>query len=245
MHIPASLQKIESIHNIKICFAVEAGSRAFGYASEDSDHDVRFIYIHRPEWYLSIDQGKDVIEEPISENLDISGWEMTKALRLFRKSNPSLLEWLQAETVYEDCFSFADSLRVLNHTYFQPKPALFHYLNIASANVKKISGGSITIKPLLNLIRSILSAGWIRNHGTFPPNVIDSSILAPYIKLKKSGHTDPVLLSKEIQSFIQREMEELRDYAESLRQIHTDPTAELNLLFQNTLKKAWPENRFR
>ncbi|WP_338778358.1 nucleotidyltransferase domain-containing protein [Metabacillus sp. FJAT-52054] len=240
MPIPTThLQKIQSTHQVKICFAVEAGSRAFGYASAKSDYDVRFIYIHRPEWYLSIDKERDVIEVPVSDNLDISGWEMTKALRLFRKSNPSLLEWLYADTYYEDRFSVADELRSLNRTYFQPKPALFHYLNIAAANERKISGGAIPMKPLMNLIRSILSAGWIRDHGTFPPNIMESSVWAPIINMKKSGYTDPIYLNKEMQAFIHRELEELRAYAVSLRQNPADPTAELNLLFQNTIKIAW------
>ena len=88
--IQKKLLEIEEKFNVKILYAVESGSRAWGFPSKDSDYDVRFIYIHPPEWYLSIDQQgigekRDVIEEPINDLLDISGWEITKTLRLFRK----------------------------------------------------------------------------------------------------------------------------------------------------------------
>lgn len=88
--IQKRLLEIEEKYKVKILYAVESGSRAWGFPSKDSDYDVRFIYIHQPEWYLAIDpQGigskRDVIEEPINDLLDISGWEITKALRLFRK----------------------------------------------------------------------------------------------------------------------------------------------------------------
>ncbi|MBS4161445.1 nucleotidyltransferase domain-containing protein, partial [Klebsiella pneumoniae] len=98
--INEELANIENMNHVKILFAVESGSRAWGFPSQDSDYDVRFIYVHQKDWYLSIDEKRDVIERPIHESLDISGWELTKALRLFRKSNPPLLEWLSSEMVY-------------------------------------------------------------------------------------------------------------------------------------------------
>src|ERR1041384_2453109 len=92
--IHAHLDKIESDHNVRVLWAVESGSRAWGFASPDSDYDVRFLYVHRLEWYLSIHEGRDVIELPLQGNLDISGWDLRKALRLFSKSNPVLMEWI-------------------------------------------------------------------------------------------------------------------------------------------------------
>ena len=86
------LTQIEQDKQVKILYACESGSRAWGFASPDSDFDVRFIYIHQPDYYLSIDNGSDVIELPVNEVLDISGWDIRKALKLFRKSNPPLME---------------------------------------------------------------------------------------------------------------------------------------------------------
>lgn len=91
--INAELSQIEREKDVKVIYACESGRRAWGFPSEDSDFDVRFIYVHRPDWYLSISKRRDVIEKPISGNLDISGWDLQKALRLFRISNPPLMEW--------------------------------------------------------------------------------------------------------------------------------------------------------
>ena len=94
--IELELERIEKENDVKILFAVESGSRAWGFPSKDSDYDVRFVYIHPVEWYLSIHDKRDVIEYPISDDLDISGWDIKKALQLFAKSNPALLEWIRS-----------------------------------------------------------------------------------------------------------------------------------------------------
>lgn len=73
---------------MRILYACESGSRAWGFPSKDSDYDVRFIYVRPVDWYLSIFDKRDVIEYPISDMLDINGWDLKKALNLFRKSNP-------------------------------------------------------------------------------------------------------------------------------------------------------------
>src|SRR6188768_2678862 len=98
--IVAKLKEVERQYQVKILYACESGSRAWGFASPDSDFDARFIYVHKKEHYLSIEEQRDVIELPIDEVLDINGWELKKALRLFKKSNGPLYEWLQSPIVY-------------------------------------------------------------------------------------------------------------------------------------------------
>src|SRR5687767_6265789 len=90
------LNDIETTKGIEILYACESGSRAWGFASLDSDYDVRFLYRHPVEWYLSVDDHADTIEVPVTDDLDINGWELRKALKLRRKSNPPLFEWLQS-----------------------------------------------------------------------------------------------------------------------------------------------------
>ena len=90
-----ALARVEAEKKVRVLFAVESGSRAWGFASRDSDYDVRFLYAHQREWYLSVEDRRDVIERPLDDDLDVSGWELRKALRLLRKSNPPLLEWLK------------------------------------------------------------------------------------------------------------------------------------------------------
>ena len=88
------LDRIERRHNVRILLTVESGSRAWGFASPDSDYDVRFVYAHERDWYLSVFEKRDVIEEMLEDRLDINGWDLRKALRLLYRSNPPLLEWL-------------------------------------------------------------------------------------------------------------------------------------------------------
>ena len=105
--IQEQLRRIEEAENIKILLAVESGSRAWGFASPDSDYDVRFIYIRRLEDYLRLDAIRDVIELPIDDVLDINGWDLQKTLRLLYKSNPTLFEWFSSPIVYQKT-EFAD-----------------------------------------------------------------------------------------------------------------------------------------
>lgn len=98
------IKAAEQEHNVKVLYAVESGSRAWGFASPNSDYDVRFIYAHPKDYYLTIDieDKRDVIEYPIVDEIDINGWDIRKALKLFWKSNPAFIEWLQSPIVYLD-----------------------------------------------------------------------------------------------------------------------------------------------
>ena len=98
--IQDNLNQIEEQYDVKILLAVESGSRAWGFASADSDYDVRFIYVHRPEQYLRIDLMKDVIEWQLDEVLDINGWDLRKALLAFAKGNPNVMEWANSPIIY-------------------------------------------------------------------------------------------------------------------------------------------------
>ena len=108
------LRRIEQAYDVRVLYACESGSRAWGFASQDSDYDVRFIYVHSRDWYLSIEDRRDVIEEPISDSLDISGWELRKTLRLLRKSNPPLLQRVagaEAQLVLDSLIPYARTLQ--------------------------------------------------------------------------------------------------------------------------------------
>ena len=169
-NICRELKRIEQEHNVRVLYAVESGSRAWGFASRDSDFDVRFIYIHPLNWYLAIDQQRDVIEEPISGQLDISGWDLRKALGLLRKSNPPLLEWLGSPIVYADNHGLADRLRDLQRKYFSPISCLHHYLHMAQGNYREyLHGETVRIKKYFYVLRPILACAWIEKHRTMPP----------------------------------------------------------------------------
>ena len=142
--IQTQLRRIEEEENIKILLAVESGSRAWGFASPDSDYDVRFIYIRRLEDYLRLDAIRDVIELPIDDVLDINGWDLQKTLRLLYKSNPTLFEWFSSSIVYQKT-EFADEFRDLMMHYFSSKKTLYHYISMAEGNYREYLKGEIVL----------------------------------------------------------------------------------------------------
>jgi predicted nucleotidyltransferase len=177
-NIPASihgaivdaLTQAEQRYDVRVLLAVESGSRAWGFASPDSDWDVRFIYVHRPEWYLSIDEKRDVIEEMLPLDIDLAGWDLRKALRLFRKSNPPLLEWLRSPLNYREQYSAADGLRTLSEGFFSPVSVMHHYLSMGRRNhAHYLQNEEVRLKKYLYVLRPLLACDWIAATGTMAP----------------------------------------------------------------------------
>lgn len=168
--IMASMVAIEARHNVTILFACESGSRGWGFASPDSDYDVRFIYVNRLPWYLTVSQGRDVIEEPISGDLDINGWDLRKALQLLRKSNPTLLEWLRSPIVYREDAQVAARLKALAEDGFSAVSGYNHYVSMAKRNLREhLYADEVRYKKYLYVLRPLLAARWIREGRGVPP----------------------------------------------------------------------------
>lgn len=166
------LSAIENEENVTIFFACESGSRAWGFPSEDSDYDVRFLYLRPLDWYLSIDleAKRDVIERPISDDLDISGWDLRKALKLFRKSNPPLLEWLSSPIIYQEKFAITTQLRNLVPEFYSRKACLHHYLHMAQGNFREyLKGDIVWVKKYFYVLRPILAIRWIETQSDAVP----------------------------------------------------------------------------
>ena len=167
--ILAKLDEIESRENVKILLAVESGSRAWGFASPDSDYDVRFIYVRPKEDYLRLEKTRDVIELPIAGELDINGWDLDKTLRLLRASNPTLFEWFSSPIVYRET-AFAQEFRSIMQRYFSSKRGLSHYLSMASSNYREyLKGDTVKAKKYFYVLRPVLACRWILDKGTPPP----------------------------------------------------------------------------
>ncbi len=167
--IRRKLQEIEKIENVRILLAVESGSRAWGFASPDSDYDVRFIYVRRQEDYLRLDSVRDVIELAIDEELDINGWDLQKTLRLLHKSNPTLFEWFSSPIVYMET-EFAEKFRKIMNHYFSQKSSLYHYINMAEGNYREyLKRDMVRAKKYFYVLRPVLACQWILEKGTSPP----------------------------------------------------------------------------
>lgn len=167
--IKEKIKEIEERENVKVILAVESGSRAWGFDSQDSDYDVRFIYIRERDEYLKLEGIRDVIEWQLDDTLDINGWDIQKALKLLYKSNPILFEWCSSPIIYHET-SEADKLRELLPTYFSNKKLLYHYWNMAKTNYHKyLKGEKVKAKKYFYVLRPILAANWVLKYNSTPP----------------------------------------------------------------------------
>ncbi|USG64389.1 nucleotidyltransferase domain-containing protein [Brevibacillus ruminantium] len=251
--IQKELMRMEREQNIKVLLAVESGSRAWGFPSQDSDYDVRFVYICHPEWYLSIDDKRDVIEVPINDLLDMSGWDIRKTLKLFRKSNPPLLEWLISDTVYYSAYGFKDDMVKLRDRVFSPKASLHHYLSMAKGNFRDyLQGEEVRIKKYFYVLRPLLACMWIKKYNTSPPllfqDLIFDLIVEPDLKreieelLTRKMSGEELKMEKRndiLHRFIEEQFDDITQYARSCTSLRTDPTAELDELYRKYLKIVW------
>ncbi|HIC80049.1 MAG TPA: nucleotidyltransferase domain-containing protein [Kiloniellaceae bacterium] len=164
--IAERLDAIERDHDVRLLFAIESGSRAWGFPSPDSDYDVRFVYVHRPEWYLSIEQRRDVIELPIEGDLDINGWDLRKALALLLKPNPVLLEWLRSPIVYRaDGEAMVKLVDLAEKTAYR-RPSAYHYLHLCRGQYRRFVEGKerVKLKTYFYALRPALALMWLRRH---------------------------------------------------------------------------------
>ncbi len=168
--IKTKLAELEKEHGIRILFACESGSRAWGFPSPDSDYDARFIYAHREDWYLSINEKADVIELPINGELDINGWDLRKALRLMAKHNAVVFEWMQSPVIYGIDNVFIAGLRKVAPSCFSPIAAMHHYLSMSKRYYAECQEGeTVKLKKYLYCLRTSLASEWIAALRSIPP----------------------------------------------------------------------------
>ena len=246
--IISKLHELEKTENIRVLWAVESGSRAWGFASPDSDYDVRFIYVRRENDYLKLGKRRDVIELPINDMLDINGWDLDKALKLLYRSNPTLFEWLSSPIIYIDG-GLRDMIAPVQEKYFSSKKALYHYLSMASGNYREyLKSDMVRAKKYFYVLRPILACKWILEKHSNPPMLFTElveSVLDPALKGEIDKLLDIKMNSPEIK-LIPR-VDVINAYLEdsitvihqSLTRLPEEPThnwEELNAIFLGCLK---------
>ena len=167
--ISRKLAEIERQECVRILYAVESGSRAWGFASPDSDYDVRFIYVRPLEDYLRIDDLRDVIEWQMDDVFDINGWDLKKTLRQFAKGNATLFEWSNSPVVYKTTDMWNEIYRVAKE-FFSEKSAIGHYYGTANKTyMEYLTDEFVSYKKYFYALRPLLAANYIENHHTIPP----------------------------------------------------------------------------
>lgn len=222
------LAEIEKSNNIKIVFACESGSRAWGFPSPDSDFDVRFIYVRPINFYLSVAENTDHLSFAINDELDISGWDVRKVLQLIRKSNTTPFEWLQSPIVYLEDASFKNDLWKLCPNYFSQRANIHHYLGITKGAYDTIQNeDEIKIKKLFYVLRPLLSAKWNLEKNSIAPmsieplmSLLPSNLLEitnELIKIKSTAEEGYIInINKELKAYIESEFKTINEQSKEL-----------------------------
>lgn len=170
------LKEIEAKRNIEILLAVESGSRAWGFASPDSDYDIRFIYRHEKNWYLSPWDKDETIEFMTEDDLDGPGWDLRKTFHLLLKSNAALLSWFYSPIVYVKNEKFYELFKPLADECFSPIAVSYHYLSMSKKYLETCRTDEVKLKSYFYCLRTALTGKWILEKGTVPP-VLFSELL--------------------------------------------------------------------
>ena len=162
--IQRRLSLVETQYDVQVIYAIESGSRAWGFESQNSEYDVRFIYAHPKNWYLGIDfeNKRDVIDDNDVGVIALNGWDARKALKLFYQSNPSIVEWLSSPIVYRNDWIFAPELKECIDLYYSVEKGIFHYRSMAIKHSRgHLEKDLVILKKYFNALRAILSAQWL------------------------------------------------------------------------------------
>lgn len=244
------LKRIEIQHGVRILHAVESGSRAWGFASPDSDYDVRFIYVRPMADYLRLDVPRDVIEWKLDEVLDINGWDLSKALRQIGQSNANLFEWNNSPIVYDTTPEW-QRIRSISNAYFSEKAAVNHYYGIAASTwAKHLSGDTVRFKKYFYALRPLLAARYIETCHKEPP-VLFADLLKMKIEPSLRFAINALLEAKkntaesefcphipEIQAFIRSEIPRQKAIASALPDDRKHDWTALNRVFLDILTQG-------
>ncbi|MBC3872645.1 nucleotidyltransferase domain-containing protein [Undibacterium flavidum] len=253
--IQERLRSIEQKHNVNILLAIESGSRAWGFASPDSDWDVRFIYVHREPWYFKVHAGRDVIETGIEQHplgeLDINGWELRKSLQLLHKSNPALMEWLQSPLLYRRNDLVMSQYENLAKIFFKPQASFQHYVSMAITNAREfLQKDQVRLKKYLYVLRPIFACLWIEQFGDMPPiefhrllerllpdGSLRAEIDALLIKKMAGGEMEVADQIPAISAFIHTELARLKQIQFQVAALDAEAYEACDLFLMETIKK--------
>lgn len=252
--IREKIREIEESEQVKILHAVESGSRAWGFASPDSDYDVRFIYVRSQEFYLRLEKTRDVIEWQLDDTLDINGWDIRKVLSLLYKSNPTIFEWCSSPIIYQTDPAFQE-VRETVMSYFCCKSGIYHYLSTARNNYKEhLRGEQVKLKKYFYALRPILACQWILHQQT-PPPMLFSVLMDAELPGELRADVETLLdlkssmsemgESKRINAINRFIEDSIEGIGRQVAKLKDEPHEwqELNRLFQNCIAAAAPSFR--
>ncbi|MCH1951869.1 nucleotidyltransferase domain-containing protein [Enterocloster sp. OA13] len=246
--IQMKLKEIEKQEHVTILHAVESGSRAWGFASPDSDYDVRFIYVRAREDYLRLDEPRDVIEWQMDEVLDINGWDLKKTLKHFHRGNATLFEWGNSPVVYKTT-DIWNRIHDAAAPCFSVKAAVHHYCGTAGNTCDQfLQENQVRYKKYFYALRPLLAGRYILEKGCPPPVLFDDLMkmempgdlragIEELLEIKKrSGESEKGQRIPVIQDFIEQELKRQKAAASVLADDRMNGWEELNHVFLEVLE---------
>lgn len=155
-----TLKEIEKENNVEIIFAADTGSRTLGYSNENSDYDIRFIYIQKSEKYFKLIEEIDMIQRK-ELNMDFLGFDFKKTLNLLKDSNVQIWQWLYSSKIYV-ASDYSEEMKELSKEYFERKKFFHQYAGIISNNYKRKIKNKEKLKAKYYLISLIRIATMIK-----------------------------------------------------------------------------------
>ena len=245
--ISDKLNEIEEKEDVRVLHAIESGSRAWGFASPDSDYDVRFVYVRKKEEYLRLDEPKDTIDWQLDEVLDINGWDLKKALKQFARGNATLFEWSGSPVVYRTTDTW-ERIRRVSAQYFSEKAAIGHYYGTANNTFHEyLQGDTVRYKKYFYALRPLLAAMYIEKYHEAPPVLFDELLkmdLAPELRKavdelleikKRTTEKEENPQMPAIRDFIEAEILRQKEIEDALADDHNKDLRALNRLFREVL----------
>lgn len=159
-------------HGVAIPWAIESGSRAWGFPSPDSDYDCRFLFVRRLDDYLDPWPQRDVIETPLDAVLDVNGWDLIKAVRLAENGNATVGEWLRSPLVYSGDTGFRDALLSACADLVDVQRVGRHYLHVGEGQWERSGAGAgrdVVLKRVFYALRPAAALHWMHVHGAATP----------------------------------------------------------------------------
>lgn len=199
--IECRLAKIEADEDVRILMAIESGSRAWGFPSPDSDYDVRFVYVRKRDWYLSLKPGRDVIEQPIVDEIDLNGWDIRKALGLLLKSNAVISEWIESPIRYRNDHPVVGALGNLADQVLDGRALAHHYANLGRNNADRWidTEGDVPVKKYFYSLRPALAIRFLRkNPDQRPPMDLQALIDASDLSESLVADIDELVEAKKV-----------------------------------------------
>lgn len=194
--IDARLDAVEADYGVRILWAIESGSRAWGFPSPDSDYDGRFLYVRPTTDYVALRRRRDVIETPLDDVYDVNGWDVRKALGLMLRGNATVGEWLRSPIVYRGDETVAAGLLALADEVVDRAGLVRHYRHVARNNLALLASSG-RLKKFFYALRPALCLRWLRLHPDVAVPPMDVATLV-------AGADLPAATVREIEDLVAR-----------------------------------------